>query len=288
MAKPPILVTGATGTVGSEVVRQLLEGGHDVRALVRDPVKAARLGDAVEIIVADLSRPETLPPAFAGVDNAFIASNGLDIAALEINAYDAASEAGVKRIVKLSGRHLDADFMQGTPLARNQNASEERLRQLDVAWTIIRPGFYSSNFLLFIDRARGIVALPVGEGKETPTDPRDIAAVAVQALTKPGHEEKIYEITGPDYVSYAEMVRKIAVATGTPVSLVDVPSTVARDGMVAAGVPLTQADGLMRYFKGVKDGKIYPPTSTIAELLGRPPRSFDDWLWDHASAFADN
>lgn len=285
MTTTPILVTGATGTVGTEVVKQLVEAGQRVRALVRDPAKA-KFGRAVEIVVADLSKPETLGPAFAGVDKAFVASNGLDIAALEANAYDAASKAGVKRIVKLSGRHLDADFMQGTPLARNQNASEERLRQLGVAWTIIRPGFYSSNFLLFIDRARGIVALPVGEGKETPTDPHDIAAVAVQALTKPGHEEKIYEITGPDYVSYAEMVRKIAVATGTPVSLVDVPSTVARAGMVAAGVPLTQAEGLMRYFEGVKDGKIYPPTSTIAELLGRPPRNFDDWLRDHASAFA--
>lgn len=285
MTTTPLLVTGATGTVGTEVVKQLVEAGQRVRALVRDPAKA-KFGSAVEIVVADLSKPETLGPAFAGVDKAFVASNGLDIAALEANAFDAAKRAGVKHIVKLSGRHLDADFMQGTPLARNQNASEERLRQLGVEWTIIRPGFYSSNFLLFIDRARGIVALPVGEGKETPTDPRDIAAVAVQALTKPGHEGKIYEITGPDYVSYAEMVRKIAVATGTPVSLVDVPSTVARDGMVAAGVPLTQAEGLMRYFEGVKDGKIYPPTSTIAELLGRPPRSFDDWLRDHASAFA--
>ena len=286
MATFPILVTGATGTIGSEVVKQLVEGGHRVRALVRDPAKAARLGDSVEIVVADLSKPETLPPAFAGVETAFIASNGLDIAALEANAYDAASEAGVKRIVKLSGRHLDADFMQGTPLARNQNASEERLRRLGVAWTIIRPGFFSSNFLLFIDRVRGVVALPVGDGKDTPTDPRDIAAVAVLALTKPGHERKIYEITGPDYVSYADMVRKIAGVTGTPISFVDVPSTVVRDGMVAAGVPLTQADGLMRYFEGVKNGKVYPPTSTMADLLGRAPRSFDDWLRDHASAFA--
>lgn len=286
MARTPILVTGATGTIGSEVVKLLVEGGHRVRALVRDPVKAASLGDAVEIVVADLSKPETLPPAFAGVDTAFVASNGVDIAALEANAYDAASKEGVKRIVKLSGRHLDADFMQGTPLASNQNASEERLRQLDVAWTIIRPGFFSSNFLLFIDRGQGVVALPVGDGKDTPTDPRDIAAVAVLALTKPGHESKIYEITGPAYVSYAEMVRKIAVATGIPVSLVDVPSTVLRDGMVAAGVPLTQADGLMRYFEGVKDGKVYPPTTTMADLLGRPPRSFDDWVRDHVSALA--
>lgn len=226
-----------------------------------------------------------MPPAFAGVDTAFVASNGLDIAALEGNAYDAASKAGVNHIVKLSGRHLDAEFMQETSLARNQNASEERLRQLGIAWTIIRPGFFASNFLLFIDRAQGVAALPVGDGKDTPTDPRDIAAVAVLALTAPGHAGKIYEITGPAFVSYAEMVRKIAAATDLPIRLVDMPAAVVRDGMVAAGVPFTQADGLMRYFGGVKDGKIYPPTPTLAELLGRAPRSFDDWVRDHTDAF---
>lgn len=286
MTVTPILVTGATGTIGSEVVKQLVKGGHRVRALVRDPARAAGLGDAVEIVVADLSRPETLPAAFAGVDSVFVASNGLDIAALEGNAYDAALKAGVKRIVKLSGRHLDADFMQGTPLASNQNASEQRLRQLGITWTIIRPGFFASNFLLFMDRGNGVVALPVGDGKDTPTDPRDIAAVAVLALTGPGHENKIYEITGPDFVSYADMVEKIAMATGLPVKLVDMPSAVVRDGMVAAGVPLTQAAGLMRYFEGVKGGKVYPPTRTMAELLGRAPRSFDDWVRDHVSALA--
>lgn len=284
VATSPILVTGATGTIGREVVRQLIEAGHAVRGLVRDRAKAAHLGDAVEVVVADLSIPQTLPPAFAGIHTVFVASNGLDIAALEANAYEAASKAGVKRIVKLSGRHLDADFMQGTPLASNQNASERRLRELDVPWTILRPGFFASNFLLFMDRAQGVVALPVGDGQDTPTDPRDIAAVAVLALTNPGHEGQIYEITGPAFVSYADMVRKIAVATSLPVKLVDVPGAAVRDGMVAAGVPLTQADGLVRYFEGAKAGKIYPPTATMGQLLGRPPRSFDDWVRDHVSA----
>lgn len=278
MAISPILVTGATGTIGSEVVKQLVEGGHPVRALIRDPAKAASLGEGVEIVVADLSKPETLPPAFAGVDTVFVASNGLNIAVLEGNAYDAASKAGVTRIVKLSGRHLDADFMQGTPLAANQNASEDRLRQLDMVWTVLRPGFYSSNFLLFLDREKGVVALPVGDGEDTPTDPRDIAAVAVLALTTPGHDGEIYEITGPSFVSYAEMVRKIEAGTGMPVRLLDLPSAVVRDGMVAAGVPLTQADGLMSYCEGVRNGKVYPPTTTMTELLGRAPRSFDDWV----------
>ena len=282
MATPLILVTGATGTVGAEVVKQLAEAGQRVRALVRDPAKA-KFGSAVEIVAADLSKPETLGPAFAGVDKAFVASNGLDIATLEANAFDAARRAGVKHVVKLSGRHLDADFMQGTPLARNQSASEERLRTLGVAWTILRPGFFSSNFLQWVDSTRSVVALPVGEGRDTPTDPRDIAAVAVLALTKPGHEGKIYEITGPEYLSYGEMVRRISVAIGASITLMDAPKEPVHDAMVAAGVPITQADGLMRYFNdGVKAGKIYPPTSTIYELLGRPPRSFDDWLADNA------
>ena len=282
MATPLILVTGATGTVGAEVVKQLAEAGQRVRALVRDPAKA-KFGSAVEIVAADLSKPETLGPAFAGVDKAFVASNGLDIATLEANAFDAAKRAGVKHVVKLSGRHLDADFMQGTPLARNQSASEERLRTLGVAWTILRPGFFSSNFLQWVDSTRSVVALPVGEGRDTPTDPRDIAAVAVLALTKSGHEGKIYEITGPEYLSYGEMVRRISVAIGASITLMDAPKEPVRDAMVAAGVPITQADGLMRYFNdGVRAGKIYPPTSTIYELLGRPPRSFDDWLADNA------
>ena len=278
-----ILVTGATGTVGTEVVKQLVAAGQRVRALVRDPAKA-KFGGAVELVVADLSKPETLGPAFAGVDKAFVASNGLDIAALEANAFDAAKHAGVKHIAKLSGRHLDSDFMQGTRLAQNQTASEQRLRELGIPWTIVRPGFFASNFLLWIGSGRHVVALPVGDGSDTPTDPRDIAAVFVQVLTQPGHAGKIYEITGPEYVGYGEMVRRISAAIGTIVTLVDAPKETVRDGMVSAGIPATQADGLVRYFaEGVKAGKISPPTTTISELLGRPPRSFDDWLVDNAA-----
>jgi uncharacterized protein YbjT (DUF2867 family) len=284
LARPLILVTGATGTVGSQVVKQLVAAGHRVRALARDPAKAAKLGNGFEIVTADLSKPETLAPAFAGVDTAFIASNGLDIAALEANAFDAARRAGVKHIVKLSGRHLDADFMQGVALANSQNASEARLRSLGIPWTILRPGFFASNFLLFFDRKQNAVFLPVGQGQDTPTDPVDIGAVAVETLTTPGHAEKIYEITGPEYLSYVVMAEKIGVAIGVPVKLVDVPDTVARDGMVAAGVPAVQADGLVRYFSGAKAGKVYPPTSTFTELLGRSPRSFDEWLRDNAGA----
>jgi uncharacterized protein YbjT (DUF2867 family) len=218
------------------------------------------------------------------VDKAFVASNGLDIAALEGNAFDAAKRAGVKHIVKLSGRHLDADFMQGNALARNQNTSEDRLRALGIPWTIMRPGLFASNFLMWLVKDKGAVFLPVGQGQDTPTDSRDIAAVAVELLTSPGHEGKVYELTGPEYLSYAAMVQKIADAIGKPLKLVDVTKEAALEGMLAAGVPATQAEGLLLYFDGVKAGKIYAPTPTVAELLGRLPRSFDDWVRDHVAA----
>lgn len=279
-----ILVTGATGTVGSEVVKQLVEAGQEVRALVRDLAKGSKFGSRVEVLKGDLSKPKTLDTAFVGVDKAFVLSTGPEFETLEANAYDAAKRAKVQHIVKLSGRHLDADFMAGSPLAQWHSGSERRLRELGVAWTILRPGMFASNFRLWLVREQGAVFLPVGEGRDTPTDPRDIAAVAVKVLTMPGHEGKVYELTGPEFLGYAEMVQKIASAIGKPLRLVDVPEATAREGMVAAGFPSTQADGVLIYFKGVKAGKIYPPTSTVADLLGRPAHTFDEWVRDNVAA----
>ncbi len=124
---------------------------------------------------------------------------------------------------------------------------------------------------------------PTGNGKDPPLDPRDIAAVAVKALTTPGHEGKVYELTGPELLSFSEMLQKMAAVTGKPLKYVDVTEATAREGMLASGVPPALADSMLRYFAGVKAGKIYPPTATVAELLGRPARTFDEWVRDHVA-----
>jgi uncharacterized protein YbjT (DUF2867 family) len=283
MTKPLILVTGATGTVGTELVGQLVAAGQRVRALVRDPAKAARFADGVEIAIADLSMPETLDAAFAGVDKAFVLSNGPAIA-LQGNAFAAAKRAEVGHIVRLSAQELEFRQIADAPLGQWHLESERRLRDSGVPWTILRPSYFASNTLipLFFDPRQGS-ALPAGAGKEAPIDPRDIAAVAVKALTTPGHESQTYVITGPELLGQAEMMAKASVALGKPLTYVDVSPDEARERMLAFGFPPPFADSVLGHFAAVRAGRVYL-TSTVANLLGRPPRSFDDWLRDNAAA----
>jgi uncharacterized protein YbjT (DUF2867 family) len=183
MKNENILIIGATGTVGSEVVKQLVESGRKVRVLVRDPAKVKHLGKAVEVTKGDLEKPETLAPAFANTDKAFVLSTGPQLLAMETNAFHAAKKAGVKHIVKLSGRHVNADFMVGTPLSQWHAGSEQSLQTIGIPWTILRPQAFASNFLMWLDRKQSGIFLPVGDGKDSFIDPRDIAAVAVKLLT---------------------------------------------------------------------------------------------------------
>jgi (4-alkanoyl-5-oxo-2,5-dihydrofuran-3-yl)methyl phosphate reductase len=281
-----ILVTGATGTVGSEVVKQLLDAGEKVRVLVRNPAKAAeKLGPNVEIARGDLERPETLDAAFAGVDKAFILSAGEDVPKLEGNAYAAAEKAGVKHIVNLSVQ--GADMEPGIALARWHRASEEKLKATTMAWTLLRPGNFSSNALMWAEsiKSQGAVYYPTGEGKTVPIDPRDIAAVAVKALTTPGHEGKAYNLTGPEALSGAEQVAKISAAIGKPLTFVDVPDSVARDGMLKSGMPERLVDALMELMGIIRAGYTGTVQPTVEEVLGRKARTFDAWVQDNAAAF---
>lgn len=281
MRKPVILVTGATGTVGSEVVKQLVEARQPVRALVRDPAKAEKFSKVVEVVKGDFSRPETLDAAFVGVDKAYVLSPaiGPEFPELEGNVFNAAKKAGVRHIVKHSGVNVIVeDFFAGAPFAKWHGESEKRLRALGVAWTILRPAFFMSNLSgVFAIMRQGGLFLPTGDGKDAPIDPRDIAAVAVKVLTTPGHEGKIYEITGPELLSYAEIVQKVSEITGKALKFVDLSAEIWREQMLNVGAPKPVVESLVAYFTGVKEGRIHT-TKTVAELLGREARTIDEWV----------
>jgi uncharacterized protein YbjT (DUF2867 family) len=283
----PILVTGSTGTIGSEVVEQLLQRGRAVRVLTRDPAKAGKFGKGVEIAIGELGRPETLAPAFANVLSAFVLSSnqGGPNAAWEANAFEAAKSAGVEYIVKLSGRGADS-YNAGSFIGEQQTQSEAELRASGVRWTILRPGFFASNFLNDFPVARlGTLALPTGAGRDCAIDPKDVAAVAVEVLTTVGHDGKIYELTGPDLLTYAEMVEAISTTINRPLRFVDVPPAEFRQAMLSFGAPEPVADALVQFFTAVKEGRMRP-SPDFARLMGRPPRWFGDWVRDHAAAFA--
>lgn len=285
MADPLILVVGATGTVGSEVVKQLVAGGHRVRALVRDPARAATLGTGVEIVVGDLERPDTLGPAFAGVEKAFVLAPPTPLlATLEGNAFEAAGRAGVGHVVKLSA--FGVGMFKEVPWVRH-GASEAKLRESGLAGTILRPTRFMNDtpFPWTWDRQHGTVLEATGDARMTLIDPVDIAAVAVTVLTTPGHDGQVYELTSAEALTGAELAQTIATAIGRPVRFIDTPPDSLRERILASGVPGFVADATLNYFASVRTGRWYT-TSTVADLLGRPARSFAEWLRNHAGALA--
>jgi uncharacterized protein YbjT (DUF2867 family) len=284
MTQPLILVTGATGNVGSHLVPQLLEAGARVRVLTRDPERAAKFNGGVEVVQGDLEAPDTLPAAFAGVDKAFVLSAGLKLAVMEGNAFEAAKAAGVGHIIKLTGRHVNADFMADVPHAQVHAQSEQHLQSLGVPWTILRPGVFASNFLMWLDRAEGGIFVPAGEVTDSFIDPYDVAACAAKLLTTPGHDGVIYEVSGAEQLSFAQAADKIGKATGRKITYHDIPEDAWRQAMLSHGAPAPDVAFILRYFAGVKAGKIYPPTRAIADILRRPPRTFAEWAKNNAGA----
>ncbi|MDI1481341.1 SDR family oxidoreductase [Polyangium sp. y55x31] len=280
-----ILVTGATGNVGSAVLEQLVEAGQKVRALVRDPAKLGELGRKVEVVKGDLTRPETLDAAFAGVDKAFVLFTGADLATLASNAAEAAKKADVTHLVMLSS----STVVQApeSHLGRWHIDAEAKIKASGLAFTILQPGAFASNTLNWAGsiKSRGAVFQPTGDGKAAPIDPHDIAAVAVKVLTSPGHEGKSYMLTGPEALSTAEQVAKISAAIGKPVAFVDVTEDAARDGMVKAGLPEVFIRAILEANAMVRAGRGADITNTVEELLGRKARTFDDWLKSHGKAF---
>ena len=280
-----ILVTGATGTVGSQVVEQLLAAGERVRVLARDPAKAAKFGAAVEVAQGDLSKSETLPAAFEGIEKVFLLATGPELANLEAHAITAAKRASVKHVVKLSA--LGADIEPGIQLGRWHRESEKNLEESGLTWTILRPGNFHTNALGWARsiQAQGVVYHLTGAGKSAPIDPRDIAAVAVAALTTPGHEGKIYDLTGPEALTAAEQVEKIGVALEKPLQAIDAPESAARGGMLAEGMPRELVEAVLELMALIRAGHVEKKTTTVAEVLGREPRTFDAWVKDNIAAF---
>ncbi len=208
-----ILIAGATGNVGRELVRCLAERDVDLRLLVRDPSRVERLPERAERAIGDWSRPETLAPAFAGIEALFLLLPGIGIDAAAA-AIDHAKAAGVGRIVLLSSYNVLGDPMPA--MGRWHHEREQLLAAAGIPFTFLRPGGFMSNALEWIGTIRegGYVLNPIGAGKAAPIDPADIAAVAALALIEPGHEGERYTLTGDEPLTVAEQVATLSRSVG--------------------------------------------------------------------------
>jgi uncharacterized protein YbjT (DUF2867 family) len=281
-----ILVTGATGNIGGEVMRQLAGAGEKVRALARDPAKAAKLGPTVEVARGDLLQPETLAAAFAGATKVFLMAHAQDLPAVAEHVASAAKRAGVAHVVLLSSSTTLMD--PPVTLGAWHLAAEQRIEAAGLAWTALRPGNFASNALRWAPtiKAQGAVFAPAGLGKSAPIDPYDIASVAVKALTTPGHEGKKYVLTGEELLTTAEQVDVLATALGKPLRLVEVPEAGARAAMLKSGMNEVLAGAALEMLARARAGGGALRTTTVREVTGAEPRTFAAWVRAHLSAFA--
>jgi (4-alkanoyl-5-oxo-2,5-dihydrofuran-3-yl)methyl phosphate reductase len=287
-----ILVTGATGTIGREVLRQLIAARHDVRALVRDPRRGAELDAETKIVAGDLGRPETLAAALAGVDSVFLLTGGGPETPLhDANLGLAAAEAGTRHIVKLS--IIGAEYGFDDLVSTWHLAGERALRQIGArpggpAWTFVRPGEFMSNARLWAPtvKARDTVYWSQVEPRVAVIDPRDVAAVSVAALTAPGHDCQTYRIGGPEALSTRERVEKLAAALGRPIRLVETPIPVVRDAAAKAGrQPLVVETTLSNLTRDQFRRRAELVVPTVREVTGRAPYTFDEWLSENIGVF---
>ncbi|WP_119302765.1 SDR family oxidoreductase [Dongia deserti] len=283
MTTPLILIIGATGTIGRELVPQLAGRGQRVRVAVRDPGKAAAgFGSGIEILQADLAEPDTLVAACAGADKVFVVSNGPGIR-LEPNLYKAAASEGIKHIVRVSALEIEFPELAATPLGQWHLEAEQHLRACGIPWTLLRPSYFASNTRLpFIIDLQAGAFLPSGHGREAPIDPRDIASVGVKVVTEEAHDGEVYLLTGPALLSFSEMTAKVSAVLGKPLKHVDVTEEEARRRFLSLGIPAAFVESLLGHFAATRAGRAYV-TDTTSRLLGRAARTFDEWLRDNAA-----
>lgn len=282
-----IVVTGATGQIGSEVVRQLAEKGEKVRPLIRDPKKAAPLShENVMFVMGDLSDPKSLDAAFKGAKKLFLLSNG-DPKQVELqhNAIEAAKRAGIEHVVKLSA--MGASKETPVNLGRWHAQTEEELKQSGMKWTILQPHYFMQNMVMMAGsiKGQGTLYAPLKDGKIAMVDVRDIAAMAVATLTEPGHEGQTYVITGGEALSFEEAARQLGEATGKPVKYVDIPPEDARKAMLGMGMPEWMVNDMMALYGFFAAGHGAATTDVVQKVGKAPPRTFAQFAKESAELF---
>lgn len=282
-----ILITGTTGKIGRHLIDALQARGVAFKALARSEASAAALtAQKVQVVRGDLTDPDSFRAALAGVETLFLLSSSADPFAQEAPALAVAQAAGVKKVVKLSAMGASAD--SANPFLRGHGRAERWIEDSGLAWTFLRPSFFMQNWVIY--NAPAIAAgQPVyanaGDARLGWIDARDIADAAVAALTDAQHEGRIYELTGPEALSYAQVAAQLSTLLGHEVAYVPVPDQAAFQGIQAMGMPPDYAWALVTLNQAVRRGLADATTQTVDLVTGHSPRTLAAFLTEHLAAF---
>ncbi len=279
-----ILITGATGTIGSEVVKALQAKNLEFVAM------SSRPGQTVggkPTVFGDFARPETLRQAFHGIDTLFLLQPLVpEMAEFGIHAVDAAKAAGVRHIVRSSGAGADPD--SPFSIAKVHGLVDRHVQESGFSWTLLRPNAFMQNFLTYyLEQIRsGAYTKPNGNGATSLVDVRDIAECAAAVLADPAaHAGHIYTLTGGEALTNAEQMAAISAAIGKEVRYVDVSEAAAIEAMTGMGFPSRVIDWLMSLNAVVKAGYAAGISDDVRLLTGHAPRRFADFVQENAAAW---
>lgn len=281
-----ILITGASGTVGSKVLRILATRGVRVRAMTRNPAKIPASA-RVDVVQADFDDPASLPRALAGVQTVFLlTAPNSPTPRHDLALLNAARTAGVTRVVKLSAIGTGEKFGDHTIGAWHLKA-EQAVRDSGMAWTLLRPSTFASNSLWWADaiKAGKPIPNPTGTGRQGIIDPGDVAAVAAECLLSPAHNRLTYTLTGPDLLSVPDQAACLARVLGRTVKTTDQGLDDAAEQMRAAKMDESVVSTFISGIAWARAGHNAITTDDVATILHRPATAFPTWAREHKDAF---
>jgi NAD(P)H dehydrogenase (quinone) len=283
-----IAITGAAGHLGRLTAQLVLDRVPDgeVVLVTRRPDALADVADAgATVRHGDFDQPDSLPAAFAGVDRLLLISADVlgNRVAQHTAAIDAAAQAGVGHVLYTSG--LNAGSALPLVVSHDHGATEEAIRARGLRWTALRNGLYAESQVAAVARAvaSGHLVHNNGDGATAYVSRDDCAAAAAAALTGDGHEDRVYDITGPELVTQAQVAALASEITGRPVEPVAIDDEEATLGLMAVGLPADTAKAIASFGTAIREGVLEVLSTHVEDLTGRPPRSLREVLVAHRS-----
>ena len=281
-----ILVIGATGRVGGELVKLLVRNGESVRAATRNPsTVSSRFHNTVDVVEFDYDRPQTFAPALAGVGKVFLivrpGDNHSDTAAMPL--IDLAKKVKVQHIVDITAMGVEQDetFML--------RILEKYIETSGIAYTHLRPNWFMQNFdsgPMFADiKATGALHLPADDANISFIDTRDVAAVGFATLTERNHAGRAYTLTGNQSLSYFQVVEKLSRVADKKISYIPISENIARETLMKGGIPTDLIERWSEFYRKVRQGLCSPISTDVESVLGRLPILFDQYSNDYAASW---